>query len=232
LEDDTMDAMLQTFPARSAWIQPMADEPAGPAGFAFRVLDEIDYGLVMLTAAGRLRHANQLASRELARGRFLRVEGGQVVGCHSLQTQELHQGLELAARGRRQMLMLRHGDDALPATCVPLGPPSLAANAPVLLILARQNSTTNLNVGFFSRSHGLTPAEEGVLRGLCEGLQLKEIARAREVALSTVRTHVRSLREKTGFRHIRLLVQRVTMLPPILPMDPTAPATATGDLHE
>ena len=60
-----------------------------------------------------------------------------------------------------------------------------------------------------------------MLRHLCEGLQVKEIARAKGITPSPVRTHLRSLREKTGLRHIRLLAQRVAMLPPMLPTNPT-----------
>jgi DNA-binding CsgD family transcriptional regulator len=187
---------------------------------AWRVLDEIDYGLILLSASGELQHANQLGWSELSRARFLRMDEGQVVGETPAVTQELRRGLQAAALGRRHMLMLREGGDVLPVTCVPLMPAEGSAT-PVLLMLARQSATRNLNVGFFSRTHGLTAAEESILRHLCEGLQVKEIARVKGITPSTVRTHLRSLREKTGLRHIRLLAQRVAMLPPMLPTNPT-----------
>ena len=197
-------------------------DPRAIARCAWRVLEEIDYGLILLSATGELQHANQLGWSELSRERFLKVEGSQVVGETPVVTQELRRGLQAAAVGRRHMLMLREGGDVLPVTCLPLMPGEGSAT-PVLLMLARQSATRNLNVGFFSRTHGLTAAEESILRHLCEGLQVKEIARVKGITPSTVRTHLRSLREKTGLRHIRLLAQRVAMLPPMLPTNPNLP---------
>jgi DNA-binding CsgD family transcriptional regulator len=198
---------------------------------AWRVLEEIDYGLILLSATGELQHANQLGWSELSRERFLRVDDGQVIGETPAVTQELRRGLQAAALGRRHMLMLREGGDVLPVTCVPLMPTEGSAT-PVLLMLARQSATRNLNVGFFSRTHGLTAAEESILRHLCEGLQVKEIARVKGITPSTVRTHLRSLREKTGLRHIRLLAQRVAMLPPMLPTSPTLPTGPGRMVHQ
>lgn len=209
----------------------MASDARAVARCAWRVLEEIDYGLIMLSASGELQHANQLGWSELSRARFLQSDNGQVVGQTPALTQELRRGLQAAALGRRHMMMLRDGGDLLPVTCVPLMPMEGSAS-PVLLMLARQSATRNLNVGFFSRTHGLTAAEESVLRHLCEGLQVKEIARAKGITPSTVRTHLRSLREKTGLRHIRLLAQRVAMLPPMLPTNPTLPGTPGRMVHQ
>jgi DNA-binding CsgD family transcriptional regulator len=206
-------------------------DPRAVARCAWRVLEEIDYGLILLSASGEMQHANQLGWSELGRARFLHVEDGQVVGQSAALTQELRRGLQAAALGRRHMLMLREGDDVLPVTCVPLMPAEGSAT-PVLLMLARQSATRNLNVGFFSRTHGLTAAEESILRHLCEGLQVKEIARVKGITPSTVRTHLRSLREKTGLRHIRLLAQRVAMLPPMLPTNPTLPGGPGRMVHQ
>ena len=45
-----------------------------PPGFLLRLLDEIDYGLVLVDEQGKIQHANHLARHELARGRLL--DGG------------------------------------------------------------------------------------------------------------------------------------------------------------
>ena len=42
--------------------------------FAWRVLEEIDYGLILVGPDGKVQHANHLARHELARARFLRTE--------------------------------------------------------------------------------------------------------------------------------------------------------------
>lgn len=188
------------------------------AEFAWRVLEEIDYGLILVSPDGKVQHANHLARHELARARFLHVEQGAVAGHGTEQSGEIMRGIRSAAQGRRQMLNLRHGQDSLPVACVPLFQPFEGESASVLLMLARQTGTQNLAMTFFSRTHRLTPAEETVLRALCDGLDVQEIATANGVCQSTVRTQVRALRDKTCTNSIRLLVQRVAALPPVVPV--------------
>lgn len=216
---------------------PNAHPPQGEIdpSIIWRVLDEIDYGLILVTPDGRLQRANHLGRYELARARFVRTTGqaSQVVddsnaGSYSAQQQlkahdaaataELLGGIRAAASGRRQMLTLRQGKDSLTLACVPLCQPFEGECSSVLLMLARKSETPNLALGFFARSHQLTSAEEGVLRGLCHGQQIIDIAITNGVAESTVRAQIRALREKTQCNNIRLLVQLVAALPPVVPV--------------
>lgn len=212
---------------RTATAPTLVDPPVPATDFAWRVLEEIDYGLILVSPDGVLQHANHLARVELSRSRFLRTDNTVVVGETPAQTEEINRGVKAAAQGRRQMLALRHADDTLHVACVPLFPSFEGRSGSVLLMLARQTGTQNLNVTFFARSHGLTPAEEAVLRALCDGLDVHDIAVAHGVSEYTIRTQVRSLRDKTGINSMRLLVQRVAALPPVVPMSLTvAPRSA------
>lgn len=185
--------------------------------FAWRVLEEIDYGLILVNPDGVVQHANHLARHELARSLFLRMDRGRVTSHNPLQSEEVVRGIRLAARGRRQMLSLRHGKERLAVACVPLFQPYEGESASVLLMLARRTGSGNLALSFFAREHRLSPAEEAVLRALCDGLDVQEIAAAHGVCESTLRTQVRSLRDKTDSNSIRQLVQRVATLPPVVP---------------
>ena len=185
--------------------------------FAWRVLEEIDYGLILVDPEGTFQHANHLARHELARARFLRIEHATVTSMTPAQNDEVARGIRSAARGRRQMLSLRHGTERISVACVPLFQPYEGESASVLLMLARRTGTQNLAVSFFSREHRLSPTEEAVLRSLCDGLDVQDIAVAHGVAECTVRTQVRSLRDKTDSGSIRHLVQRVAALPPVVP---------------
>jgi len=49
-------------------------------------------------------------------------------------------------------------------------------------------------------------------------MDVHEIAMAKRVSECTVRTQLRALRDKTGVGSMRLLVQRVAALPPVLPL--------------
>lgn len=221
----------QEFAPRSTSTVPPRADRALETDFAWRVLEEIDYGLILVSPAGLLQHANHLARHELSRSRFLGTDAGQVVGPTPAQTEEIMRGVRSAATGRRQMLTLRNGPDTLHVACVPLFQPFEGDCSSVLLMLARQSGTRNLNVTFFSRAHGLTPAEESVLKSLCDGLDVHEIAAANGVTEYTVRTQVRSLRDKTGINSMRLLVQRVASLPPVVPMSLTITPRPSPTIH-
>lgn len=199
--------------------------PAAPAGsnelaadLAWRALEEIDYGLILVSPDGRVQHSNHLARQELARGRFLHCDRERIYGSTPASSAELVRGIRSAADGRRQLIDLQSGTETLPVACVPLLASIEGESASVLLMLGRQPGTQNLAITFFARSHGLTPAEQVVLRGLCEGQQVDEIAAANGVCVSTVRTQIRSLRDKTGASSIRVLVQRLASLPPVVPV--------------
>ena len=70
-------------------------------------------------------------------------------------------------------------------------------------------------VVFFARSHRLTRTEEQVLNLLCRSLSTLDIALTLDVAVSTVRSHVRSLCIRTGAKGARELVKRIATLPPV-----------------
>lgn len=198
------------------------------AACAWRVLEEIDYGLILVDPDGEIQHSNHLARHELGRGRFLRMQGNRLAGPTPAQTNLVLGGVQRAAQGRREMILLRHADQCLHVACVPLFHPYEEGGS-VLLMLARQADTANLALTFFSRSHRLTAAEESVLKSLCDGLRAPEIATVRGVSLHTVRTHVRALRDKTGINSIRGMIQRVATLPPVVPMSLTLPPRPTQD---
>lgn len=188
--------------------------------FAWRALEEVDFGLALVDSSGQLQHANHLARHEICRGRFLRELDGHVAGTDAKQAEKLAAALRLAGTGRRQLVMLQDGEETLPVACVPLedGYASQSASPLVLLMLGRRAESQRLALTFFARTHSLTPAEENVLRGLCAGHSVLDIARANGTTEGTVRTQVRTLRDKTGASSIRVLLQRVAALPPVVPV--------------
>ena len=187
-------------------------------GLLLRLLDEIDYGLVLVSAQGRVQHANHLARHELASGRLLEGGIGEALGaCNAAMGQQLMAAIQGALQGRRRLLYLTHGEHVLPLAVIPLGHALEGPSRSVLLVMARQRVGDNLALQMFAREHSLTPTEESVLRALCDGRDVDEIAVQHGVAESTVRTQVRSLRDKTGANGIRQLVQRVLALPPVVP---------------
>jgi DNA-binding CsgD family transcriptional regulator len=113
----------------------------------------------------------------------------------------------------------------LTVAAVPVGRGEGAQPAQAALLFARPCVCESLMLCFFARSHSLTSAEENVLAILCQGHSAPQAARQLKVAVSTVRSHVRSLCAKTRSSGVRDLVNRVAMLPPV------APTLMAGSVH-
>jgi len=182
-----------------------------------RMLDEIDYGVLVIDERGRIQHTNHLARHELASSRLVISRGSGLLGTTPDSTALIQQGLELALRGQRKLVMLEEGEHELSLAFIPLSHPLESESPTVLVLMQRQSACDNLAVRMFARSKGLSPSEESVMIGLCRGLGVPDIAREHGVAESTVRSQVKSLREKTGCCSIRKLMQRVNSLPPVVP---------------
>lgn len=191
--------------------------PSVEADFLWRVLDEVDYGLILVDARMRIRHANHLARHEIARGRHLRVADGEIGTTSTPMTQRLRSAVAAGFQGSRRLLVLGTDEDNLPLAVIPMHH-RLEPNAEVVLLaLSRQPGRENLALTFFAQALNITPAEEAVLRALCDGMEVYEIAAAHHVAVSTVRAQIRSLRSKTNCTSIRQLLHRVATLPPVVP---------------
>lgn len=195
----------------------LADFPGLEAAQLHRVLDEIDYGLLVVDGHGRLKHANHLARHELASGRTLAAHEGVLMGATIDITIQVQGALDQAARGQRRLLQFARADRELSMALVPLSHPLESDRPKVLILLSRQDTCDNLAVRMFARAQSLSPTEENVLIALCSGMEIPDIARRHSVAESTVRSQIKALREKTGCASIRQLLLRVNALPPVVP---------------
>ena len=186
------------------------------AALLMRVLDEIDYGMLLVTVCGTLHHGNQLALCEILGGGPLRLADGQVRARHGDDQGALQIALSDAKRGRRRLITLGHNGAVVSVAVLPLPCEEADDGNPlVLLVFGKRQSCEPLTIDFYARAHGLTGAEARVLQALCNGAKPKEIALAQCVAISTVRTHIGSVRQKTQTDSIRELINRVAVLPPI-----------------
>lgn len=186
-----------------------------PIRLLLRVLDEIDYGLVLVDSSARVRFANHVALRECAVGLTIRLRNG-IVSMHQESDQSaMLKALCAAGRGARSLLQLNSSVDTQMVAVVPLDG---VAGRSTLLVFGKAQPCEPLSIDFFARAYRLSNAENAVLRALCGGSCPEETARQLGVAISTVRTQIGSIRAKTGTRSIRELIRRVTSLPPIVPL--------------
>ncbi len=210
--------------ASSATNEPEVHELIGVPGpsvmgraHLLRVLDEVDYGMLIVDAQGTILHANHLARHELASGRMLMSYGNTLLGSSAEFTAQMQVAMEAAFRGQRRLVLLNKGERELAMTFTPLSHPLEADQPTVLVMLSRQGTCDNLAVRMFARTIGLSPSEEAVLMGLCRGLEIPDIAAEHGVASSTIRSQIKTLREKAGSSSIRRLLQRINSLPPVVP---------------
>jgi DNA-binding CsgD family transcriptional regulator len=181
-----------------------------------RVLDEIDYGMLVVTAGGGLRYANQLARHELQGEGPLGLAHGQLQAHQPADQNQLHMALADAVRGRRRLITLGQNGGSLSVAVLPMpGDGDDHGESLALLTFGKRTPCETLTVDFYARSQGLTGAEARVLQALCNGAKPKEIAADGNVAISTVRSHICSIRVKTQTANIRELVDRVSRLPPM-----------------
>jgi DNA-binding CsgD family transcriptional regulator len=218
------------FPAGVAARQPLGT-PAANAGYRgperrsagsqgsrwlSLMLDEIDYGMVLLSEGSQVLHVNHAARAELDGDHPLQLQGRELRARLPQDVTPLHDALQAAARGLRRLVTLGERDDAFTVAVVPLGAMATGAPQATLLLLSKRRVCESLSVQWFARTHSLTPTETRVLEALCLGLDPREVAEQHGVGLATVRTQIGSIRAKTGSESIRDLVRRVAVLPPMV----------------
>ena len=182
----------------------------------FELLDEVDYGIVVLNWDGRVLYVNQAARSRLLGTQALRLQHGELVATRPRDAALLASAVRAAAvQGLRRMVQVGAPPQPLALAVVP-GPHCPGPNRHrVLVMLPRRQLCEPLSTYGFARDHGLSAAETQVLQLLCDGRQPIEIAELQSVAIATVRTQIASIRIKTETATIGELIQRVARLPPI-----------------
>ena len=195
----------------------LAAPDALQAGMLARVLDEIDHGLLLVDLTGRIVHANYPARRELASARALGSAGGMLSAATPEWQARIRQALKDAEHDCRSIVELEHDGEPLSLAFIPLGGGQGAAAVDTVLIMCnRRRGVESLTVQMFARAKRLTKSEQNVLAQLCAGHGAEEIACLQGIRLSTVRTHIKNVRQKTGSGSIREIVHRVSRMPQIV----------------
>lgn len=193
---------------------PTTADADGWARCLAQVLDTIDHGVVLLDRAGHVHLANARARQELDGEHPLQMTAGQLQARHATDAATWRHALG-SPQPRRPLLTLGDGARRVSVALLPLaGEPAPCPDALVLLMGCRQGAA-DAALQAFATHHALTPAETRVLAGLCAGTAPARIAQHQGVRISTVRTQIASLREKTGARGIPELVRSVALLPPL-----------------
>lgn len=225
-------------PTMPAWGPAMEPVEASELQLLRLALNQIDYGVVVVdTDSAMLQFANALGHASLqdhpagpsmaSKGHGLRLLHGRVMAQRACDNETLRRTLARARSGLRGFLCLGERRQSSAVAVLPLTgaarPVALASTRPgacalpsyASLVFAKQHLCDDSTIALFARECGLTGAEGQVLAQVCKGLRPAQIALDHGVRISTVRTQLRSVRQKTGCGTIRELVQKVSVLPPM-----------------
>jgi DNA-binding CsgD family transcriptional regulator len=189
-------------------------------GLMRRVLDELDYGVVIVDAQAEVSFINRTARAEhTSAGLQNLMVGDRLSAGTPLETGELMRAVRDAAQlSRRSLVRLGTGMRHCIAV-VPLGSDTGtldSSGGQALLLFGRRQVCAPISIAFFARTFGLTPTETQVLEALCQGEPPARIAAINGVAVSTIRTQLTAIRQKTQTGSLRELVRQVSTLPPIV----------------
>jgi DNA-binding CsgD family transcriptional regulator len=202
---------------RSRFIGPFSAKPASLAGACMAaVLDELDYGIVLIEDGDcKVATVNHAARMALDDDHPLRLAHGRLEARLARDIAPLRKAVDAAfGQGLRRLLTLGDAQTRTSISVVPLSSAEDGRSA-VLVIFGKSAVCEALSISGFCQSHGLTWAEGRVLAELTAGTPPKDIARHLDVSITTVRTHISSMRTKTGAPNINALLARVAILPPL-----------------
>jgi DNA-binding CsgD family transcriptional regulator len=190
-------------------------------------LDEIACGVIIVDGQGHVQHCNLAGQMILQRGQLLKEDGRILQATEPADASRLLEALAKALQGKRSMLTLGSAAQSTVAV-VPLdrqdrfaqaNTSATAQPAPssrIALIFSRTGMCETLMMSFFARAYLLTRSEEQILSLICVGHTAPEMAKQLRVGEATVRTHIRSICQKTHSHGIREVVKRLALLPPLM----------------
>jgi DNA-binding CsgD family transcriptional regulator len=173
--------------------------------------DALPNPVLVLHGDGTIAHANPPAEAMLRRGTMLRAEWGRLVNAGQYRAQEVSMLARSAAAGVAQSVGLWvNGHEpfetaTLQLTKVPPGS-SMDDRWPGARVVATLHVERQLEhasrLDALVQRHGFTRMEREILLQLAEGATPRQAAERQGIRVSTVRTHIRHLLEKSGKRRI------------------------------
>ncbi len=185
------------------------------------ILDGLSAGMILVDANGRIVHANAAGNAILEAADFLRAVCGRLVAGDASINAALREILlasgagdsVLGARGIALPLTTHDGEryvaHVLPLTSGSRRVACLAYNAVAALFIRRATLEAFAPPAVIGEMYKLTPTELRVLLAIVDVGGVPEVAAALGVAVTTIKTHLSRLFEKTGVARQADLVKLV-----------------------
>jgi DNA-binding CsgD family transcriptional regulator/PAS domain-containing protein len=196
-----------------------ADASAREALFE-NALDLISDGIALLRQDGAIVYVNEALRRLADRGRDFRIERNTIAFSHPELRSRFANALGAVARLEDEAAAYLATDFAvprdggLPPYTVSVRP-LVRANHPAeypdatTMLLVHDPLERNLAAGRMLQDlYGLTNAEAQLVQALSTGMTAVSYAQSRGISITTVYTHLRRTREKTGWKSVAELTRR------------------------
>jgi DNA-binding CsgD family transcriptional regulator len=181
------------------------------------MLDEIDYGMLLVDECSHVLHMNHAARVALDDQHPLQLVGRELRARRVLDVLALREALQGACqRGLRRLILLGDEQHRVAMSVVPLSQPGDPCPLATQLVFGKRAAAAELSAQWFARSNGLTQAETRVLQALTEGLHPNDIAVRFGVGIATIRSQIGCIRAKTHADSIGALLRQVAALPPMV----------------
>lgn len=174
-------------------------------------LDEVDQGVLLLRADGRILHMNACAQVLLRLQNTIRVQGDRLEFTspdHSEQFRALGRTDVQLARSSTMYLRLQ-GPGGLPLQAALMRLPDDIAGSRRFALFIKQQRDGGAPTAALRQLYGLTRAEAELAAALATGQSLAEVARARGATIHTVRTQLKAVMQKLGTNRQAEIVQIV-----------------------
>jgi DNA-binding CsgD family transcriptional regulator len=226
--DLTLGKLLLAHLRRSVAISKVLDARAIEKARMAEALDALKCGVVLTNQSGAILHANRVAERMFRHGGSVQSARGILAAKLPAAAKELRAAIRLAAQdesalGKAGLAIPLSEDDAPPvfAHVLPLTGGELrtrlqpAAVAAIFIGTAQDEAEA---AKAMAAAFGLTPAETRLLESLLAGHTLAETATALGIAMTTAKTHLDNIFQKTGVnRQAELMRLAARVTPPAGP---------------
>ena len=166
--------------------------------------DQLSVAVLILSASGRILFANQAASLMLDEGWPIRLLDGCLQGKDRGVSAALKQAIELVSLSqegedaRHYEVCLSQPSADRPGVIADLRPLTFGAEAAIAVFITQAGQTNHHGIDGLAEAYGLSKAETRTLKALVETQGPAEAAARLNIALSTVKSHLRKIFQKTN----------------------------------
>ncbi|QQR38280.1 helix-turn-helix transcriptional regulator [Devosia rhizoryzae] len=219
-EDEQIMLVIGRHLQRAVQLRQQLSGVVGDRGTLLAALDRVAFGMAITTADGRVQALNKAGEGAIASGcgllvrkGFLTAQDGSMAGALALLIRDASNG------GSGGALRLRAGLDSFANVLVAPLPPNSdwpGSGSRTLVAFRLSGAPTHLNAHLLISTFGLSRGEAQVAVALTEGKSGEEIALARGVKTTTIKSQLQSIFIKTGTSSQRELVGFLAALPAVV----------------